>query len=131
MAKRTRGSHRPGQRHADRRGPARPQSRPPSRPSGGLSAEEEARAAEIESQIVAQERAVEAGRARSRERTRGAEVERPGRARGQGLLAARAAEEYAYVVRDVRRIVTIGGTMAAALAVIFVLVNVLHVVTIA
>jgi len=130
MAKRTRGSHRPGQRHADRRGPARPQPRPPGRPSGGLSAEEEARAAEIESQIVAQERAAEAGRARSRERARGAEVERPGRAHGQGLLAARAAEEYAYVVRDVRRIVSIGGTMAAALAVIYVLVDVLHVVTV-
>ena len=130
MAKRTRGSHRPGQRHADKRAPARPQSRPMGSPSGGLSAEEEARAAEIESQIVAQDRVAEAGRARSRERARNAEVERPGRARGQGLLAARAAEEYAYVVRDVRRIVRVGGSLAAVLAVIYVLVDVLHVVTV-
>jgi hypothetical protein len=100
------------------------------RPSSGLSAEEEARAAEIESQIVAQERAAESGRARSRERARGAEVERPGRAHGQGLLAARAAEEYAYVVRDVRRIVRVGGAMATVLAVVYVLVNVFHVVTV-
>jgi hypothetical protein len=46
------------------------------------------------------------------------------------LLAARAAEEYAYVVRDVRRILLVGGTIAAALAVIYVLVDVAHVVTI-
>jgi hypothetical protein len=32
------------------------------------------------------------------------------------LLAARAAEEYAYVVRDVRRILVVGGTVAAVLA---------------
>ena len=130
MAKRTRGSHRPGQRHGDKRGTARQQFRPTGRPSGGLSAEEEARAADLESQIVAEERAAEAGRTRFREQPRSPEVERPGRARGQGLLAARAAEEYAYVVRDVRRIVTIGGSMAATLAVIYVLVNVLHLVTI-
>ncbi|MGA3056843.1 MAG: hypothetical protein ABSE70_02220 [Candidatus Limnocylindrales bacterium] len=130
MAKRTRGSNRPGQRHADKRGSGRPQPRPTGRPSGGLSAEEEARAADLESQIVAQERAAEAGRARFRERARSPEPERPGRARGQGLLAARAAEEYAYVVRDVRRIVWVGGGLAATLGVIYVLVNVLHVVTI-
>jgi hypothetical protein len=46
------------------------------------------------------------------------------------LLAARAAEEYAYVVRDVRRIVRVGGSLAAALAVIYVLVDVLHLVTV-
>jgi hypothetical protein len=131
MAKRTRGSNRPGQRHADRRGSARQQFRPTGRPSGGLSAEEEARAADLESQIVAEERAAEAGRARFRERARvrDAEPERPGRARGQGLLAARAAEEYAYVVRDVRRIVVVASGLAATLAVIYVLVDVLHVVT--
>jgi hypothetical protein len=130
MAKRTRGSNRPGQRHADRRGSSRPQLRPTGRPSGGLSAEEEARAADLESQIVAEERAADAGRARSRERARNPEPERPGRAHGQGLLAARAAEEYAYVVRDVRRIVWVGSGLAATLGVIYVLVNVLRVVTI-
>jgi hypothetical protein len=44
------------------------------------------------------------------------------------LLAARAAEEYAYVVRDVRRILAVGGAVVAVLAVMFVLVDVLRVV---
>jgi hypothetical protein len=130
MAKRTRGSNRPGQRHAERHSPARPQSRPASRPAGALSEVEEARAAELESQIVAQDRAAEATRARGRDRVRTAEVARPGRPGGQGLLAARAAEEYAYVVRDVRRIIAVGGSMAITLLVLYVLIDVIHVVTI-
>ena len=130
MAKRTRGSNRPGQRHADKRGSARPITRPALRPSGTLSAAEEARAAELESEIVAQDREADTLRARSRERSRDAETARPGRAAGQGLLAARAAEEYAYVVRDVRRIMVVGGAVAAALAVLYVLIDVVHVVTI-
>ncbi len=130
MAKRTRGSNRPGQRHADRHGSARPQSRPAARPSGALSEAEEARAADLESQIVAQERDAEATRNRARDRGRAAEVVRPGRAGGQGLLAARAAEEYAYVVRDVRRILVVGGAIAAALVVLYVLIDIAHVVTI-
>lgn len=130
MAKRTRGSHRPGQRHADRHGSARPQSRPAPRPSSALSDAEEARAAELESEIVAQEREAGVGRNRSRERGRDSEAARPGRPGGQGLLAARSAEEYAYVVRDVRRILLVGGTIAAALAVLYVLIDVAHVVTI-
>lgn len=129
MAKRTRGSNRPGQRHADRHSPARPQSSAP-RSSGALSQSEEARAAELKSQIVAQERDAQAGRSRDRDRVRAGEVARPGRAGGQGLLAARAAEEYAYVVRDVRRILIVGGAMAATLAVLYVLIDVAHVVTI-
>ena len=48
MAKRTRGSNRPGQRHPDRHGSARPQNRPAPRPSGALSATEEARAGVME-----------------------------------------------------------------------------------
>jgi hypothetical protein len=130
MAKRTRGSNRPGQRRADRRGPARPPSRSDTRSAGALSAAEEARAAELESQIVAQDRAAEVGRARVRDRARGDEPSRPGRAAGQGLLAARAVEEYAYVVRDVRRILLVGGSIAAALAVLYVMIDIFHVVTI-
>jgi len=57
-------------------------------------------------------------------------VERPGRARSQGLLAARAAEEYNYVVRDVRRILRVGGSLAVVFLAIVVLVDVLHVVTV-
>ena len=130
MAKRTRGSNRPGQRHPDRHGSARPQARSASRPAGALSASEEARAAELESQIVAQERDAEANRTRSRDRSRTSEATRPGRPGGQGLLAARAAEEYAYVVRDVRRILYVGGAVATVLAALYVLIDVAHVVTI-
>jgi hypothetical protein len=130
MAKRTRGSNRPGQRHAGSHGSARPQTRPAARPSAALSDAEEARAAQLESQIVAQERDAEANRARTRDRGRVTEATRPGRAGGQGLLAARAAEEYAYVVRDVRRIIVVGGAVAAALAVLYVLIDIAHVVTI-
>jgi hypothetical protein len=127
MAKRTRGSNRPGQRQA---GSARPQTRPASRPSGALSSTEEARAAELESQIVAQERDAQQNRSRVRDRSRASEATRPGRAAGQGLLATRAAEEYGYVVRDVRRILHVGGAVAAALAVLYVMIDILHVVTI-
>jgi hypothetical protein len=130
MAKRTRGSHRPGQRHADRHRSARFQTRPATRPASVLSEDEEAQAAELESEILAQERAAETGRDRDRERDRGSQATRSGRGGSQGLLAAKTAEEYAYVVRDVRRILVVAGAMAAALAAIYVLVNVAHVITI-
>ncbi|MGD0019855.1 MAG: hypothetical protein ABSD62_11420 [Candidatus Limnocylindrales bacterium] len=126
MAKRTRGNR--GQRHADRHSPARQQPRPASRPSQGLSAAEEARAAELESQIVAQERAAQQTMARSRDRSRPADVGSAGRFRGQSPLAVRAAEEYGYVSRDVRRILRVGGAMVAILSVFFVLIDVLHVI---
>ena len=45
-------------------------------------------------------------------------------------LAVKAAAEYAYVSRDVRRIVRIGGSMLVILAAVFVLVRVLNVVSI-
>ena len=130
MAKRTRGSNRPGQRHPVRHGSAGPQSRPVARTSGALSAAEEARAAELESQIVAQEQDAETNRNRNRDRARVSEATRPGRPGGQGLLAARAAEEYGYVVRDVRRILYVGGAVAVGLAALYVLIDVFHVVTI-
>jgi hypothetical protein len=124
MAKRTRGSNRPGQRQS-----ARTQSQPVPRPSSNLSRDEEARAAELESQIVSRERAADTERARARDRAK-VEPARPGRAGGQGLLAARAAQEYDYLVRDIRRIVLVGGTVAAMMGVLYVLVDIFHVVTI-
>ena len=130
MAKRNRGSNRPGQRHPDRHAPARQQPRPASRPAQGLSEAEEARAAELESQIVAQERAAQVKLGRPRDRSPGAEFDRTGRARGQSPLALRAAEEYGYVTRDVRRIIRVGALMAATLGVMFVLIDVLHVITV-
>jgi hypothetical protein len=125
MAKRTRGSNRPGQRH----GSARPTSRPAPRPDNALSETEEARAAELESEIVAQERATDTAKNRSKERAR-ADAARPARAGAPGLLAVKAAEEYAYVVRDVRRILMVGSVMVLALVVAYVLIDVAHVVSI-
>jgi hypothetical protein len=130
MAKRTRGSNRPGQRRA-LPASARSQSRPASRPTSALSADEEARAAELETRIVAQDRAVATARERERQSSRSSDFARTSRQGGQGLLAQRAAEEYAYVARDVRRIVKIGGLVAAVMAVLFVLIDVLRVVSFA
>jgi hypothetical protein len=59
--------------------------------------------------------------------SRSAETRRTG---SQGLLAARAVEEYAYVVRDVRRIVVVGGSLTVVMALLFVLIDLLHVITI-
>jgi hypothetical protein len=135
MAKRQR--VRPGQRSSARGG--RPGTRPPggsraagpSRPIGALTAAEEARAAELEAQILAEERAAEAGRARARERKR-SEVaalgSAPARTREGSLLAARAEEEYAYVVRDVRRIARVGGSLIGVLAILFILIDVAGVI---
>lgn len=123
MAKRARGSTtRPGQRAPlQRAGSVRPidtSSRlttdaAPVRPAS-LTAEEEARAAELEARIVAEERAAEETAKRSRERGRRATAAAEPVGRG-GSLAVQAAEEYAYVARDVRRIAIIGGGLVAIL----------------
>jgi hypothetical protein len=135
MAKRQR--NRPGQRSSARAGrpgtrpPAGPRPAGPSRPIGALTAAEEARAAELEAQILAEERAAEAGRARVRERKRNEQSalgSAPGRSREGSLLAARAEEEYAYVVRDVRRIARVGGSLVGLLAILFILIDVARVI---
>ena len=111
MAKRTRGGSRPGQRRPLRRSshPARPSTPEPAaapvpRPTS-LTAEEEARAGELEAQIVAEERQAEQAQKRARDRQRGGEREAV--VRSSVPLSVREAEEYAYVARDVRRIATI------------------------
>jgi hypothetical protein len=117
MAKRARGSSsRPGQRAPIQRTATRP-----STPDidlnetamaayGGrsLSDADLARAAELEAQIVAEEKAATAVQPAARTRT--SAVPRSG-----GTLAATASEEYAYVARDVRRIALIGGSLIALL----------------
>ena len=126
MAKRTRGSRRPGQRPRTQR-PARPApagATAPTRPSTSLTAAEEARAAEIEATIVAEERAAEQAQRRGRDRSRVEAV--GGRVRDTSPLSVRASEEYAYVRRDVLRIVRIGGALLLILAVLFVLIDVAH-----
>ena len=150
MAKRTRQS---GRRLAPKRAPgARPltprpaPSRPPNtlaeapapniltsdRSPSGLTELEIQRAAEIEAEMLAQERAA-AEAARQRGRARAAEVDAPAVVTAPGdvnaPLSVRMAHEYAYVARDVRRILLTGGLMVAILAVLAILVNVLRVVT--
>jgi hypothetical protein len=127
MAKRARGSSsRPGQRAPLQRGTttARPSASPatPAPKPATLTAEEEARAAALEAQIVADEKAAEDAGRRARERGRkaadGEIVARP------GSIAVRASQEYAYVARDVRRIVTIGGSLVVLLVALWVVITV-------
>jgi len=129
MAKRVRGSStRPGQRARLQRRTttARPTTEPTSTsttPPGSLTAAEEARAAELEAQIIAAERASESNVARARDRARRqAETEGQIRVRG-GSIAERASHEYAYVVRDVRRIAVIGGSLLAFLLALWVVLQ--------
>jgi hypothetical protein len=149
MAKRTRQSSRriapkrsAGARPAiDRPAPSRPANTLADAPepnvltserSSGLTELEVQRAAEIEAEMLAQERA-EADATRRRGRGRTADVEplpvaiAPGDVNAP--LSVRMAHEYAYVARDVRRILLTGGLMVAILAVLHILVNVLGVLT--
>jgi hypothetical protein len=112
MAKRTRGSSRPGQRRPITRStrpakPSEPASVAPVAPrSTTLTPEEEARAAELEAQIVSEERQAEQAQRQARDRQQRA-VDRDPAVRSAVPLSVREAEEYAYVARDVRRIATI------------------------
>jgi hypothetical protein len=128
MAKRQR--PRAGSRSGNR-GP-RPGPRPAAAPTrtGGLSASEETRAAEIEAQIVASEAAAENERGRARNKRRPAEAalrDDASRTRSGSLLAIRGEQEYAYVVRDVRRIATVGGSLLIVLFVLYILIDVVGV----
>jgi hypothetical protein len=129
MAKRLRGSNRPGQRRPSSR-LAAPAQRPV-RPSTHLTADEETRAAELEAQIVAEEKAAQQAARRGRERASRDrdEVLTPARGRELAPLSVRAADEYAYVRRDVLRIVRVGGGLLLVLAILFVLIDVARVVT--
>jgi hypothetical protein len=133
MAKRARGTTtRPGQRRPLQRPAARPAS-PTARPGStvgpaspvsaprpsSLTPEEEARAAELEAAIVAEERQADASR---RSRSQRANPETP--ARASSPLAVAAANEYAYVARDVRRVALVGGTLVALLVVLWVVTQV-------
>jgi hypothetical protein len=130
MAKRARGSTRPGQRAPIQRTSTRPPSSTaapataattPAAPEsddpisetalgayGGQSLTDAdlARAAALEAQIVAEEKAAEAAK---QPKARAAVP------RATSTLAANAADEYAYVARDVRRIALIGGSLVAFL----------------
>ena len=128
MAKRARGTTRPGQRRPIQRA-TRPGPGTPAVPPAGLSAAEITAAGELEAKLVATHRAEQAAVGRRAERARATEeglgsVRRPG---GPGRLAVEAAEEYRYVARDVRRIGLIGGSMFGILAVLYVVLEVVGV----
>ncbi|HWP63330.1 MAG TPA: hypothetical protein VNO86_07665 [Candidatus Binatia bacterium] len=133
MAKRTRGRVRPGQRRpldrSARQTSAPPAARPaaetPSEPTAraavGLTPQEEARAAELERQFLEQEGTV----APSSRRTTSPAVALP---RGSRPLDPR--EEYAYVARDLRRILLVQAGLIGVLVVLWVLIEGLRIVRI-
>jgi hypothetical protein len=128
MAKRSRLAGRPGQRRPLQRTAApRPAGSTPVAPPPptSITPEEEARAAELEAQIVAEEQAAtEARDARARGRRADSEV-----VVASGTIAARASDEYRYVARDLRRIAVVGGFLIAVMVVLEILVNALHLFT--
>jgi hypothetical protein len=91
----------------------------------GLSQAEIDRAAELEAEMTIRERALAAA---TRKRAEDVPATAHGHLDVNAPLAVRASKEYAYVARDVRRIILTGGLMIAILAAIDVLVNVLGVV---
>ena len=134
MAKRSRGSVRPGQRRATVRRPASsaaPSPAPsaagstatPTPKPAGLSDAEIARAAQLEAAMLAEERAAEDARRRTRERGATREVGTG----SAGSFAAQEAIEYAYVARDVKDIVRIAALLIGILIVLWILIDVLKV----
>lgn len=128
MAKRTRypgrstgkpGARRPGAAPAARPGGA-PAARPGIAPTssairtGGLTDAELERAAAIEAELVAREKAAIAENARRRARSGRVDVAITSDAGAP--LSVRASHEYAYVARDVRRIIRTAALMLAILA---------------
>ena len=81
--------------------------------SSSLTDADLARAAELEAQIVAQ--AKSAAMAQKQSRSLRVPAIRSGDTISGGTIAAFASEEYAYVARDIRRIVLIGGSLIGLL----------------
>jgi hypothetical protein len=122
MAKRSRLAARPGQRRPLQRPATRPAG-PSDRPADSVTREEELRAAELEAAILAEQTTAEASR-RTRERARRPTADAVGGVSYSSVpLSVRAADEYGYVKRDIRRIAIVGGFLIAILAVLEVLVN--------
>jgi hypothetical protein len=92
----------------------------------GLSEAEVARAAELEAAMLAEERAAAAARQRAKERSA---VREPGSV-PSGSFAQQEAVEYAYVARDVKDIVRIAALLLAILFALYILIDVMKVVTI-
>jgi hypothetical protein len=95
------------------------------RPADKVTSEELARAAELEAAILAEEQAAEQAQRKGRDRDKRASE---GAIYSSVPLAERAAVEYGYVQRDIRRIALVGGSLLAILAILHVLVNVANVI---
>ncbi len=99
----------------------------PARSSSSLTEAEVQRAAELEAEATARERAAIADSLRRRARGPAGEIIEAGDVNAP--LSIRAAHEYAYVARDVKRIALTASLMVAILIALHVLVNVLGVIT--
>ena len=100
----------------------------PVRSSSGLTDAELKRAEQLEAEATARERAAIAASLK-RQAARAEDHDRLGtREDLNAPLSVRMAHEYAYVARDVRRIVLTGGLMVAILAALAILINVLGVI---
>jgi hypothetical protein len=98
-------------------------------PRGSVTREEELRAAELEAAILAEQAAADTSR-RNRERARRPSADTVGGVSYTSVpLSVRAADEYGYVKRDIKRIAIVGGFLIAILAVLDVLVNGMHLFT--
>lgn len=95
--------------------------------TSGLTDAEVERAAQLEAEATAREKAAIAESLRRRNRGQAEDHHVP--ADVNAPLSVRAAHEYAYVSRDVRRILLTGGLMVAILAVLDILVNVMGVIS--
>lgn len=109
---------RPAARPAPATRPGGSTSAPATRPAT-LTPEEEARAAELEAAILVEERQAEVGRRARAERTTSAAP-----LRATSPLAVAAANEYAYVARDVRRVALVGGSLVGFLLLLWAAVQV-------
>jgi hypothetical protein len=94
----------------------------------GLTEAEVERAAQLEAEATAREKAAIAESLRRRNRALAGE-EALASGDVNAPLSVRAAHEYAYVSRDVKRIAVTGGLMLGILAVLHVLVNVMGVIS--
>jgi len=100
----------------------------PLRSSSNLTDAEIRRAEVLEAEATARERAAIADSLR-RQAARGDDRERNQRGDLNAPLSVRMSHEYAYVARDVRRIMLTAGLMVAILAALAILINVLGVIS--
>ena len=131
MAKRSRGAARPGQMRPTRR-PARPGDRSgaaagvDTRRSTAALPLDQAPDADVDLSLPVEASARTRG---DRSRTETLSTVRPRAAQPSSLLAQRAAREYEYVARDVRHISVVAGGLVIVLAILWVLIDLTHVIT--